>query len=167
MTNHLQDILVALARAEVKFVIVGGVAVVLHGVERMTLDLDLVVEMSRENLEQLIKVLTEIDLVPRAPEKPQILLDVDAVRRMREEKHAIVFSFWDKNNMYRQVDIFITPTPSYHYLLEDSREIVMSNLKIQLASTEKLIQMKRELKPMRPKDISDIEALMDLKVPRK
>lgn len=40
MQNHLKDILKELTERGVQFVICGGVALVLHGVERMTLDLD-------------------------------------------------------------------------------------------------------------------------------
>jgi intracellular sulfur oxidation DsrE/DsrF family protein len=42
MNNHLKDILTALAKKGVRFVVCGGVAVALHGVERMTLDLLLI-----------------------------------------------------------------------------------------------------------------------------
>ncbi len=54
MQNHLKDILQELTERGVLFVVCGGVAVVLHGVERMTLDLDIVVDMTRENLQRLI-----------------------------------------------------------------------------------------------------------------
>ena len=37
-TNFYSDFLVALAQAKIKFVVAGGVAAVLHGVERVTGD---------------------------------------------------------------------------------------------------------------------------------
>ena len=37
MSNHINEILFALTDAEVEFIVAGGVAAVLHGVERVTL----------------------------------------------------------------------------------------------------------------------------------
>lgn len=163
MTNHLLDILLALSKADVKYVVVGGVAVVLHGVERMTLDLDLVVEMTRENVQRLIDVFYAIQLTPRVPEKPEVLLEPEAVRRMRDEKNAMVFSFWDINNPFRQVDIFITPAPSYSDVFSDSKKVDVKGTAVYLASPDRLIEMKRNVNPMRPKDISDVSELLKIK----
>ena len=41
MSNHINEILFALADEGVEFILGGGVAAVLHGVERVTLDIDL------------------------------------------------------------------------------------------------------------------------------
>ncbi len=46
MQNHLNEILMVLSEKNVEFVVAGGVAVVLHEVERLTLDLDLAVKMT-------------------------------------------------------------------------------------------------------------------------
>jgi len=46
MENYLKKMLVTLADAGVEFVVGGGVACVLHGVERVTLDLDVAVQMN-------------------------------------------------------------------------------------------------------------------------
>ncbi|MBW1973727.1 MAG: hypothetical protein JRI44_12950, partial [Deltaproteobacteria bacterium] len=45
-----EEIFEKLNKEGVKYVIVGGVALVLHGVVRLTADLDLMLEMSEENL---------------------------------------------------------------------------------------------------------------------
>jgi hypothetical protein len=79
---------------------------VLHGVERMTLDLALVVDMSAENLQRLIDAMRKLNLKPRVPVPPESLLDENSRRKMREEKQALVFSFLDFSNPFRQVDIF-------------------------------------------------------------
>jgi hypothetical protein len=87
MQNHLKDILQELTERGVQFVVCGGVAVVLHGVERMTLDLDLVVDMSRENLQRLIDAMRALNLTPRVPVPPEDLLSPEKVRIMIEEKN--------------------------------------------------------------------------------
>lgn len=51
MENYLKEMLVTLVDAGVEFVVGGGVVCVLHGVERVTLDLDVAVQMNAPNLD--------------------------------------------------------------------------------------------------------------------
>ena len=51
--SHLIEILCTLQDRGVDFVVAGGVAAVLHGVERMTLDLDVAVSLDPHNTEML------------------------------------------------------------------------------------------------------------------
>ena len=55
------EILAALARHEVDFVVIGGLAVGHHGFVRATKDVDIVPEPSRENLERLLEALAELE----------------------------------------------------------------------------------------------------------
>jgi hypothetical protein len=55
------DLLVALTDANVEFVVIGGVAVGVHGYVRATKDLDIVPDPAPENLARLANLLGEID----------------------------------------------------------------------------------------------------------
>jgi hypothetical protein len=55
------DLLLALTNAQVKFVVIGGVAVGVHNFARATKDLDIVPDPSAENMERLARLLVEID----------------------------------------------------------------------------------------------------------
>jgi hypothetical protein len=55
------EILRALARHEVDFVVIGGLAVGHHGFVRATKDVDIVPNPSRENLERLLEALEELE----------------------------------------------------------------------------------------------------------
>jgi hypothetical protein len=55
------DLLVTLTRAQVDFIVIGGVAVGVHGYTRATKDLDIVPAPSPENMERLARVLVEIE----------------------------------------------------------------------------------------------------------
>jgi hypothetical protein len=57
MLNRLQDVFASLNRHNVRYVVIGGIAAVLHGVPRATFDLDLLIEASRDNAEQLLAAL--------------------------------------------------------------------------------------------------------------
>jgi len=54
------DLLLALTGAQVEFVVIGGVAVGVHGFIRATKDLDIVPDPSPENLQRLARLLVEI-----------------------------------------------------------------------------------------------------------
>ena len=57
MDTPYEKLLAKLARAEVKFIIVGGVAVALNGFVRTTEDVDILVESSAENVTRLLNEL--------------------------------------------------------------------------------------------------------------
>jgi hypothetical protein len=52
--SDFQDFLMALNKAEVKFVLVGGYSVIYHGFPRTTGDLDVFVEVSKNNYNNLV-----------------------------------------------------------------------------------------------------------------
>lgn len=51
------EVFKALGRQNVEYVLIGGVAVILHGMERLTRDIDIIVKMSPENIDKLRKAL--------------------------------------------------------------------------------------------------------------
>lgn len=54
MLNRLQDVFASLQAHNVRYVVIGGIATVLHGVPRATFDLDILVEATPENVERLL-----------------------------------------------------------------------------------------------------------------
>jgi len=159
MRNHLKDILQELTERGVQFIVCGGVAVVLHGVERMTLDLDLVVEMSHENLQRFIDAMRALNLVPRVPVPPEDLLSPEKVRVMIEEKNMAAFSFINLKNPFQQVDILVLE--KFDDFLSDAEVQDVGGFEIKIASKEKLIEMKK--RAGREKDLLDIQSLQRLK----
>jgi hypothetical protein len=162
MSSHLKTILSALSKNKVKFVVCGGVALVLHGIERLTMDIDISVSMDRENLERLIATLKDIGMTPRAPVAAESLLDPEQRKIMIEKKGDLVFTFIDTKNPYKQVDIFIGKDELYSYLVQDADSVQIQNEIIDIISIENLIKMKKEINPPREKDILDIKELQKL-----
>ncbi|NBR63922.1 MAG: hypothetical protein EBT77_06410, partial [Verrucomicrobia bacterium] len=77
----------------VDFILGGGVACVLHGVERITMDVDVAIHMDSANWGRLIGVMNKMGLLPRAPVRPETLIDPKVRQAMVEEKQALVFTF--------------------------------------------------------------------------
>lgn len=59
MLNRLTEVFRCLQRHDVRYVVIGGVASVLHGVPRATFDLDILIDATDENSRRLLKALLE------------------------------------------------------------------------------------------------------------
>ena len=57
--SRFERLLAALARSDVDFCVVGGLAVVLNGYVRVTEDVDILVNPERRNLERMLGVLKQ------------------------------------------------------------------------------------------------------------
>jgi len=159
MSNHINEILFALTDAEVEFVVGGGVAAVLHGVERLTLDIDLALNMDPANVEKFLHVIYGLGLRTRVPVPARDLMSREAVQRMIAEKGALVFSFVDFDRPLRHVDIFLQHNLSFGELSRDARAVVIENRKIKIIGIAKLLEIKRAISPLRDKDLIDIKEL--------
>jgi len=62
MLNRLQGVFVSCQKHDVRYVIIGGIAAVLHGVPRATFDLDILIDATPENAQRLLDALLEAGL---------------------------------------------------------------------------------------------------------
>jgi len=121
-----------LAEAEVAFVLVGGVAVTLHGYVRFTDDVDLLIERSPENIERLLASLAGYGEGFAAELVAADFDDAEGAIRIVEEIESA------------QLDLFTRMSGLTHEdLLHDAETLVLPNgLKIRYASKAALIQLK-------------------------
>jgi hypothetical protein len=66
MVGEIERLITGLSNAGVRYLIVGGVAVVLHGYLRATADLDLI-GLDRPNVEAALRTFEGMGFQPRAP----------------------------------------------------------------------------------------------------
>lgn len=150
-----ESILQALERDRVRYVIVGGVATVLHGYARVTLDLDLVIDLDRAT--EAIGALTALGLAARLPVDPYDFADQDIRRRWVEERNLTVFTLSDPSDPFKEVDIFAENPIPFEDLWTRSKLVELGSMMARVASIADLITMKRMAG--RPQDTEDIEAL--------
>jgi len=151
------DVLTALTEAGVRYVVVGGVAVALHGHLRATVDLDLVIDLVPENAGRAIDTLCALGLQPRLPVAARDFVDEQIRREWVERRNLMVFSMWDPKNPTVEVDIFAAPPIAPALMLADAELVALGDLQVPVASTAHLIQMKRLAG--RPQDLVDIDKL--------
>ncbi len=159
--NPWREILQKLVERRVDFVICGGVAVILHGVPRVTKDLDLFVRLEPENIERLAGAAAELGLMPRIPEPIAHLADPTHRRRWMEEKNAVVYTLTDRTGL-RQIDVLIRYPIDYETLREHAHRTPMGGFEALLSSKAHLIEAKSAVDPPRKQDLRDIEDLRDL-----
>ena len=156
---HHETILNALSDAGVEFIVGGGMACILQGVERLTMDVDVAVMMQEKNWERLVEVTENLGLIPRVPLNPRSLIDPAVRRVVLDEKKAIVFTFLHPDRPSLQLDVFLRPDLAYEVLSQDAQWMNLEGRKIQVLNRQKLLALKKAIQPPRPKDLLDIAAL--------
>ena len=152
-----EPIFAALNNNDVRYVVVGGVAVVLHGYPRLTADTDLVIDLEPPAALNAMRSLSAIGLRPRAPVSIEALADSDIRESWIRDKGMRIFSLWDPSTPLREVDVFVeTPVP-FLDLWSRSEIVNLHSTWVRIASIPDLIYIKGLAG--RPEDLQDIEAL--------
>jgi hypothetical protein len=153
----LLPILRVLRDADVSFVVVGGVAVVLQGHPRSTVDLDLVIDLAPDNVRRAMEVLTDLGLTPRVPVDAADFADPAVRAGWIQHRNLTVFSLHDPDDPRREVDVFAEEPMPFEQLRARARLVEVEGVEVPVASRRDLIALKRTAG--RPQDIADIEAL--------
>lgn len=154
-----EEILSALVDAEVDFIIGGGVACVLHGVERVTMDVDIAVATDYQNFAKFLDVMQRLGLKPRVPVNPLSLLDDKVLAHIIYEKRALVFSFVDPDRPTRHVDMFLRSDLNHSAMVDHFETFEFHGKSLKVVTKEKLLEIKLAIDPPRLKDQIDIEFL--------
>ncbi len=155
------DLLLALSRAQVRFVVIGGVAVGVHGFVRATKDLDIVPDPDPENLARLAHLLAEMQArqigsdefspeeFPHDPTDPSQLAE-GANFRLDTSHGALDVMQWVPG---------IDADHAYPELLGQAVEVGFRGVKIRVCGIEHLRTMKRTA--AREQDLLDLRELGD------
>lgn len=153
----IADLLQSLADAEVQYVLVGGLAVQLHGFLRATFDIDLVLAMDDENLGRFIGVAKRYGLVPGIRVPIDALRDADQIDQWHREKGMLAFSLREPQTGGSVVDVLVRPDISFERLMGNAVIGELFGRQVPIAAIGDLLAMKRNAD--RPKDRLDIAAL--------
>jgi len=101
------DLLLTLSKESVEFVLVGGLAVQLHGYLRMTYDIDLVLDMGDENLSRFIEVAKRFGLTPVTPVPIESLRNASLIDQWHREKGMLAFALREPGVGGSVVDVLV------------------------------------------------------------
>ncbi|MEA3396453.1 MAG: nucleotidyltransferase [Chloroflexota bacterium] len=142
MFNQLQDVFASFQKHKVKYLVIGGIAAVLHGVPRATFDLDILIETTSENAQRLLDALLEAGLGTATLTSAEELLT-----------HEITI-FKDRV----RIDV-LTMTPGLYFeeAWEEREELQYRGVVLHVVSREGLITSKRAAG--RAVDLEDVRLL--------
>lgn len=133
------QVLETLARHQVAFVLIGGVAVRMHGSNRVTNDTDICYARSSDNLERLAKALQAMNARRITDLEPEgVAVDVTPAYLEKEQMFAFMTDFG-------QVDLVAAPqgVEGFDDLAQGAAEVDIGATSVKLASVEALMKMKR------------------------
>jgi predicted nucleotidyltransferase len=148
---RLRELLRRLVEAEIRFILVGGLAVNAWGYMRATQDVDVVPDPDPENLAKLDELLR--GLGGKVDVGGQLLDSNSITTFLRTGDRTFV------RTELGQIDILqgLPQVPRYEDLEKQAKEIDIDGLEVQVCSLEHLLEMKRA--SSRPRDHDDIQAL--------
>jgi hypothetical protein len=144
----------SLNKATIKYMVVGGIAVNLYGIERATADLDIALELEEGNLLKFIKVAEKLGLRPKIPVKLGDFIDPKKRRSWRMDKGMLVFSLYDPKNPFFLIDIFTEIPFDFDAIYKQRKKVKFENIFIPVVPIKELIAMKE--KSDRPQDRADV-----------
>jgi len=154
------DLFKALEKHKVRYLLVGGLAMNLHGVPRATMDVDLVLALDPANLKAFLGTVEALRLRPVAPVDTDGLLDPAQRQKWVKEKNMLAFALRPPDVQGPTVDVLIDPPVDIEAALARTVWREVQGVRIPLISVEDLIRLKE--KSGRAQDRSDIEHLRRL-----
>lgn len=145
----------------VRYLVVGGMAVNLYGYVRLTMDLDIMVDLSDKNLSTLVDVMEKFGYTPRVPVNPHEFISEEKRDEWIKEKGAVVFTFIDLKKPFKQIDIFLSNPIDFEEAYSRREVMTIGGAKVSIASIDDLIKMKAAT--ARPRDMEDIHHLERIK----
>ena len=147
--------------ADVRYVVVGGVATILHGYVRATTDIDLIVDLQIEEAEKAIEALSGEGYKPRIPVQAKEFADNNKRKQWIETKGMTVFSMFHPEQPGLSIDLFAQHPIPFDELWERSQVFDVDGTGIRVCSLDDLIMLKQLAG--RNKDMDDIEKLLKIK----
>jgi predicted nucleotidyltransferase len=141
----------------VRYLVVGGMAVNLFGYARLTMDMDIMVDLSDENLARIVDVMSRHGYSPRVPVSPEELISAEKRDEWIREKGAIVFTFINRQKPFKQIDIFLCNPIDFEEAYKNKVVMTIGDMKMNIISIDDLIRIKSSAG--RPRDLEDIHHL--------
>lgn len=137
----------ALAKQDVEYILIGGVAVNLHGIERLTRDIDIFIKMENDNIQRLRNALHSI-----FDDK-----SIDDITLEELEEYAVI-RYGTPDDFYIDIMARLGEAAVYEDLKYDI--LRYEGVDVRIASPETLYELKKDT--LRHKDQFDAAYLKDL-----
>ncbi len=141
--STLEAVARALASNKVAYLVAGGVAVNAHGHQRLTHDLDLVLQLGSDNVHRALEALGSLGYSPLLPVAAEAFADPERRREWISEKNMEVFSLVSEDHRDTTIDLFVTEPFDFE---KEHRQALVSEIatgvEMRFVRLETLIAMK-------------------------
>ncbi|MFH1857607.1 MAG: DUF6036 family nucleotidyltransferase, partial [Candidatus Omnitrophota bacterium] len=154
---YYEDVFRKLQEKKVNYLLIGGVAVNLWGIERATGDIDIAIAMDKANVLKFIEAVKDLGFIPKVPVKPEGLADPQKRKEWQEEKNMKVFSFIHPDNPFVLIDVMTNNPFDFEEMYARRATMDSKGVKLSVVAVDDLIRLKEIAG--REQDLSDIQAL--------
>ena len=146
---------------KIRYLVIGGVAVNLHGFNRTTGDLDILISLDSVNIKKLIELIKSLKWKPRIPVKVEEFADIKMRKAWIKKKGMKVFSVYNPKKEFEHLDIMVENRINFESAYRNKKVLSTGTTKVPIISIKDLIKLKKIAG--RERDIIDIKALMQIK----
>lgn len=159
--KHLENLFASLNAAHVRYLVVGGLAVLAHGYLRVTRDLDLVISLDGNNPRRALELFASYGYRPNIPVDLMDFADPKKRRTWQQEKGMQVYQLVSEQLMDCPVDLFVEEPFAFSdmYAKRVEYELGVGTV-IPVVGLQHLRAMKQQAG--RPRDLLDLEELDQL-----
>lgn len=139
----IRELFDALESRKVNYAVIGGVAVNLHGIPRMTYDVDIVVATDESSLRSCRETLEGLGLRCRLPVVLEELWPVQKRTELEETRNLRAITFTDPSNPLREVDVLVAPSRDSDGICARAVTVCSGAATVRVVAVGDLIAMKK------------------------
>ncbi len=156
--STLETVFNTLNNADIRYLVAGGIAVNIHGYQRMTADLDLVIQLDSDNIKNAMNSLNHLGYTPLIPVTANEFSDPATRKNWIETKNMQVLSLQSPQHPETTIDIFVDKPFDFNHAYNTATSAILTpDIRFNIVNIPTLIKMKQQAG--RAKDLDDIEHL--------
>jgi len=149
-----------LHKRNIRYLLCGGLAVSIYGIQRTTADIDLLLDFEEENLKNFLNAMKLLSYVGSLPFSIEVLSDEKMREELIEHKNLIAYSFYNSRRNTFLVDVIVKSPFSFDELWDRREQRTPGSITVNLVSISDLISLKKVAG--RQQDEDDIKLLSRL-----
>ncbi len=149
----------------IRYIVVGGIAVNLYGIPRMTYDLDLILDLEDENIKKFLRLLKMWGFKPNVPVDIMDFANSNKREDWIKNKNMKAFNLINSEWAISEIDVVIDSPVDYEKGHKRIKHIMLHDVSIPVISIDDLIKMKQITE--RRQDKADIRYLRKLENEKK
>ena len=156
--SSLIEIIGVLNDSGARYLVVGGIAVNAHGFMRLTVDVNLLIQLDAPNVLKALRALGTLGYRPSIPVTFEDFADAAQREKWIAEKHMIAFKLFSEAHRETAIDVFVNDPIGFDGAFQRVHYYALTdNLDVPVCSYQDLVKLK--LLASRPKDLADLDRL--------